>query len=304
MFVVPGEGGAAEVPLTDLYRPVPHNGIHANEPHSSTKIGAVRNRLSAWLPDYMVPQHIVVLDEMPLTTSGKLDRKALPAPEYTDTDGYRAPAGVVEEILADIYAYFLAHYPYFRTTKTGWKNSIRHNLSLSSDFVKVPRDAPLGSKRKGMFWALAEDYGRPSTAGRIPLARTGAPFASPAAEAALLVYAQLAGPRPVLPLAAPERPLVVDPAYISAHPCAMAPAGVPNFLPASQSAPSDATLAANAPRRDVWMVAGSAGSPKAVPAGLPPSPRASAEPNAAQWPLFDSGAGSPVLFSAASGLSI
>ena len=93
--------------LTDLYLPVEHGGVHANEPHSSTKIGAVRRRLSAWLPDYMVPPHIVVLDAMPLTSSGKLDRKALPAPEYSDSDGYRAPAGVVEEILADIYAQVL-----------------------------------------------------------------------------------------------------------------------------------------------------------------------------------------------------
>ncbi len=107
VFVRPGDPGSAAVPLTDLYRPHAHTGVHANEPHSSTKISAVRNRLSAWLPDYMVPQHIVVLDEMPLTTSGKLDRKSLPAPEYSDADGYRAPAGVVEEILADIYAQVL-----------------------------------------------------------------------------------------------------------------------------------------------------------------------------------------------------
>ncbi|MGB8407916.1 MAG: amino acid adenylation domain-containing protein, partial [Mycobacterium sp.] len=93
--------------LTDLYLPGPQGGVYANEPHSSTKIGAVRQRLTAWLPDYMVPPHIVVLDAMPLTSSGKLDRKALPAPEYSDADGYRAPAGVVEEILADIYAQVL-----------------------------------------------------------------------------------------------------------------------------------------------------------------------------------------------------
>ncbi|MGH3583917.1 MAG: condensation domain-containing protein, partial [Mycobacterium sp.] len=63
--------------------------------------------LSTWLPDYMVPPHIVVLDEMPLTSSGKLDRKTLPAPEYSDADGYRAPVGAVQEILADIYAQVL-----------------------------------------------------------------------------------------------------------------------------------------------------------------------------------------------------
>ncbi|MGK2869483.1 MAG: amino acid adenylation domain-containing protein, partial [Mycobacterium sp.] len=92
--------------LTDLYLPSPH-AAHANEPHSATKVSAVRRRLSTWLPEYMVPPHILVLDEMPLTSSGKLDRKGLPAPEYGDADGYRAPSGAVEEILTDIYAQVL-----------------------------------------------------------------------------------------------------------------------------------------------------------------------------------------------------
>ena len=96
--------------LTDLY--LPPAGAHqvtsyANDPQTNTKIGAVRSRLSAWLPEYMVPRHIVVLDEFPLTSSGKIDRKALPAPEYQDADRYRAPAGPAEEILAGIYAQVL-----------------------------------------------------------------------------------------------------------------------------------------------------------------------------------------------------
>ncbi|WP_156749946.1 non-ribosomal peptide synthetase, partial [Mycobacterium sp. E2479] len=108
VFIVPvdGEGRPA---LTDLYLPGPRAGQRGthNEPHANTKISAVRQRLSAWLPEYMVPTHIVVLEEFPLTSSGKLDRRALPAPEYQDAYLYDAPSGMVEEILAGIYAQVL-----------------------------------------------------------------------------------------------------------------------------------------------------------------------------------------------------
>jgi amino acid adenylation domain-containing protein/non-ribosomal peptide synthase protein (TIGR01720 family) len=63
----------------------------------------LREQLQACLPDYMVPAQIVVLEQLPLTANGKLDKRALPVPGVV-TQRYVAPVGEVEEKLAAIWA--------------------------------------------------------------------------------------------------------------------------------------------------------------------------------------------------------
>ncbi|MFD4352596.1 amino acid adenylation domain-containing protein [Nocardia sp. NPDC058518] len=66
---------------------------------------ALREYLARELPEHMVPAAVVVLAELPLSPSGKTDRRALPAPEFAiGANTSRPPSGVAEETLARIFA--------------------------------------------------------------------------------------------------------------------------------------------------------------------------------------------------------
>ncbi|NOQ25781.1 MAG: amino acid adenylation domain-containing protein, partial [Bacteroidales bacterium] len=60
--------------------------------------------LSRSLPAYMIPSYFVELDKMPLTTNGKVNRKALPSPEINAGNDYMAPSNEIEEKLLEIWS--------------------------------------------------------------------------------------------------------------------------------------------------------------------------------------------------------
>jgi amino acid adenylation domain-containing protein/non-ribosomal peptide synthase protein (TIGR01720 family) len=70
---------------------------------SAVEPAALRRALAAHLPDYMVPAAIVPLARLPISPNGKLDRRALPAPDFATAPG-RSPRTPQEEILAALFA--------------------------------------------------------------------------------------------------------------------------------------------------------------------------------------------------------
>ncbi|HEY6348111.1 MAG TPA: amino acid adenylation domain-containing protein [Candidatus Angelobacter sp.] len=87
--------------------------IYANDPLRPRLAEGLVSELHRWLaerlPDHMVPAAYVRMERMPLAPNGKLDRKALPAPEAEAyaTQAYEPPQGEIESLLAGIWAELL-----------------------------------------------------------------------------------------------------------------------------------------------------------------------------------------------------
>ncbi|MEU8953445.1 amino acid adenylation domain-containing protein [Streptomyces sp. NPDC048518] len=104
---VPGVARAAATVLEDEAGERRLIGYAVPEPGRRLDPAAVRSDVGDRLPGYLTPSRLVVLDELPLTASGKLDRNALPAPTAAVVDRDQVPRTAVEEILAGLFARIL-----------------------------------------------------------------------------------------------------------------------------------------------------------------------------------------------------
>jgi mycobactin peptide synthetase MbtE len=79
----------------------------AGEDDQSVDVDRIRARVAAALPEYMVPAAYVVLDEIPITAHGKIDRAALPVPEVDSGAEFRAPDTATEQRVAGLFGELL-----------------------------------------------------------------------------------------------------------------------------------------------------------------------------------------------------
>jgi acyl carrier protein len=79
------------------------------QPAATVEISSVRAQLTTRLPAYMVPTHLITVEQFPLTPHGKIDKAALPAPQPAPASEYVPPVTLLETFLADMYATLLAH---------------------------------------------------------------------------------------------------------------------------------------------------------------------------------------------------
>lgn len=128
-----------------------------------------RAELGRVLPDYMIPAHIIVLAEFPLTPSGKLDRNALPADAPEATTTYIAPRTAAERTLARIWAEVLG------LPQVGVDDNFFALGGNSIHFVTVLARA----RAAGLTFTFQDLFRQPTIAGLCGVATLAAPSQVP-----------------------------------------------------------------------------------------------------------------------------
>lgn len=137
---------------------------------SGALIASVRSHLAELLPDYMLPSAIVVLDSLPLSPNGKVDRRALPAPAVRGAGSGRAARTPDEERLCALFAEVLGVAEV--TIDDDFFDLGGHSLSatrlVSRIRLTLGRDLPVGAVFEAptvaglMAWSGASSAGRPT----------------------------------------------------------------------------------------------------------------------------------------------
>lgn len=141
-------------------------------------VEAMRTQLAQQLPAHMVPVAIVALDALPLSSNGKLDRKALPLPQSRCREPGRAPRAGLERELADAFATLLE----------------RDDVGAEEDFFALGGHSLLAMR---LAARLRQTLQQPVSVGQIMVASTVEKLAALLSDAQ---SAQKAGFEPVLPL--------------------------------------------------------------------------------------------------------
>ncbi|TQH53867.1 amino acid adenylation domain-containing protein [Pseudomonas aeruginosa] len=143
---------------------------------------SLRESLKRHLPDYMVPAHLMLLERMPLTVNGKLDRQALPQPDASlSQQAYRAPGSELEQRIAAIWSEILG------VERVGLDDNFfelgGHSLLATRVISRVRQEQQLDASLKTLFErpvleAFAQGLERTTDAvSTIPLADRQQPLA-------------------------------------------------------------------------------------------------------------------------------